>query len=858
MSDTSLNTPPGETKPLAEPPQPGAGTSRLLWSSARAWSGKGAFALLDQGLISGSNFLIAVLLARRLSPQRYGAFALAFEAFLFLAVVYGALVLEPLSVFGSSVYSGQLRVYLGRLVRLHAAVAATLLTSILAGAWVYHLVRPASELPAALAGVAVAGPCVLLFWLTRRIFYVKLDPRQAAKGAAVYCATLVSGLIAVRHFGLLSPFSAFLVMAAGAAVTAPIMLALPKPAFKSSDEEPTTLQVIRRHWDYGRWSLSSAVTIWLSAAIFYPLLASSRGLAYAGELKALMNFSSPVGQAFAAFSLLSLPYAARIHHEAPNTAKFWLVWKLTALYGGGTLLYWIFVIAFREPIVAHLYAGKYLALTGLLPWVALGSVLRISATAQAITLRAMHAPSRVFAAYGTASVVALAAGIPLTRFMGLRGAIMTLVLSSAVALIVASAMVRRRSDVPMGSQSTSLEENRTMSVRRLRIAWLAPSLERGWRWQLLLAEFTRLCPGTVIFTGRWPGFTPGFEDAFKIHRVPGFRTIKFDDLKRNGSQGFIWVSPVLLWDLLTFRPDIILTNGFHLGTSYAVVVKTILRSRLILLWQGISSETGGEPGTARLCFRRFLARSFDLSVCNSKPGVEYLKSQVGMPAEKVMHFFGEVASRESFGDRTVRREPLSRVRRPVFLFAGSLKHGKGVNALFRACAYLVGAGVNRFTVQIVGAGPQEAELRRLAEALAIADHVIWEGYVPYHNLPSYYERCDVCVLPSLEDTWGVVAVEAMAFGKPILCSRLAGASEIINPGVNGNLFDPRRPEELASHMKQLIHDPDLIVQWGKASSEFMARHTPRNTARELFEIVCGTLHRKAPVQQARPLEHMYL
>src|SRR5690348_9270670 len=105
-----LNAPLNETlvqEPLSLP----ATRRRVLWAGARAWSPKGALALLDQGLISGANFIVGILLARNLAPHEYGAYALAFQVFLFLSVGYSAMVLEPLSVFGSSVYRDTNREY---------------------------------------------------------------------------------------------------------------------------------------------------------------------------------------------------------------------------------------------------------------------------------------------------------------------------------------------------------------------------------------------------------------------------------------------------------------------------------------------------------------------------------------------------------------------------------------------------------------------------------------------------------------------------------------------------------------------------------------------------------------------------
>lgn len=451
MADISVDNPPNDVAVKGAAAEPASISRRKgLLSVARAWSSKGALALLDQGLISSSNFIVGILLARTLAPDEYGAYALAFEVFLFLTIVYSALVLEPLSVFGPSVYRESNREYLGTLIRIHIVVAAAIFVGLGVCAWALEGFSPHGALATALVGVAIAAPCVLLFRLARRGFYVKLSPRQAAMGALIYGSVVLSGLLVLYHYGLLSPFMAFLLMAAGAAITAPVMLVRLGTPVHFRLVKSKMVEVIRRHWGYGRWALGSAVAIWFSAAIYYPLLGSLHGLAEAGALKALMNFSSPVSQAFAAMSLLSLPYAARIHHQNKQGKRHHLAGKLAIIYGGGTSLYWLIIVLFRQPIVHYLYAGKYLGVTNLIPWVALGSVFRISATSQAVILRGMQSPWLVFMAYVASCTVALVIGIPCTLAFGLRGSVFTLVVSSAVALVVASILVYRRS--PLAKQ----------------------------------------------------------------------------------------------------------------------------------------------------------------------------------------------------------------------------------------------------------------------------------------------------------------------------------------------------------------------------------------------------------------------
>src|SRR6516162_583127 len=84
------------------PPQAAQAAGRM--GKVARWTTKGGLAILDQGLISGSNFLISVLLGRWLMPAQYGAFALAFTIFILLSYAYHAFLAEPQGVFCGSTY----------------------------------------------------------------------------------------------------------------------------------------------------------------------------------------------------------------------------------------------------------------------------------------------------------------------------------------------------------------------------------------------------------------------------------------------------------------------------------------------------------------------------------------------------------------------------------------------------------------------------------------------------------------------------------------------------------------------------------------------------------------------------------
>src|SRR5580698_9365038 len=176
------------------------------------WAMKGGLAILDQGVFTGSNFVISILLARWLSPEQYGSYAVVFAIFLFILTVHQALMLEPMSVFGGSVYRNCLRGYLKALLMVHLGMSLVIVLLLGISAAVAFKLHPASSLPSALVGVAFAAPMILLLWLVKRTFYLKLSPAPSAGAAVLYCVLVMSGLTMIYKHGLLSVFSALVLM----------------------------------------------------------------------------------------------------------------------------------------------------------------------------------------------------------------------------------------------------------------------------------------------------------------------------------------------------------------------------------------------------------------------------------------------------------------------------------------------------------------------------------------------------------------------------------------------------------------------------------------------------------------------
>jgi O-antigen/teichoic acid export membrane protein len=408
------------------------------------WAAKGGFALVDQGLISGSNFVISILLARWLVPEQYGAYAVAFGIFVLLTVLYQSLLLEPMAVFGGSAYRENLREYLRVLLRAHVALSVVLCAALGISTGVVWSTHQSNAMAGALAGVTIATPIVLLFWLARRTFYLELSPGHSAMGALSYCGFAVGGMCLAFRRGVLSPFLAFLAIALAALVTSILLLRYLTANLKPKTASLRLRDICRRHWVYGRWALLANIASWAPAYLFYPLLSTFAGLAQSGELKALMNFVAPLQQSQAALGMLFLPYAARMQGQDGGKYARKLNRKIIFITLAGASAYWVFILWFKGPIFHLLYSGRYMEVVSQLPFVALGSVLWAAAFGPTVVLRAMESPRLVFLAYITATVLSLAIGVPMTRAFGLWGAILGVNISDGISLILMAVLLRHR------------------------------------------------------------------------------------------------------------------------------------------------------------------------------------------------------------------------------------------------------------------------------------------------------------------------------------------------------------------------------------------------------------------------------
>jgi len=153
------------------------------------------------------------------------------------------------------------------------------------------------------------------------------------------------------------------------------------------------------------------------------------------------------------------------------------------------------------------------------------------------------------------------------------------------------------------------------------------------------------------------------------------------------------------------------------------------------------------------------------------------------------------------------RQKYAREGESIILYVGRLVYEKGPHLIMEAAQRLRRDDLKFI---MVGEGPMRTFLRDLAAKLGVNDRVSLLGHVPDSLLSSLYKNAAVAVFPSLYEPFGIVALEAMGYGTPVLASDTGGLGEIVRSGYNGMKFTCGSPDSLATTLGSMVGDGELL------------------------------------------------
>jgi glycosyltransferase involved in cell wall biosynthesis len=175
---------------------------------------------------------------------------------------------------------------------------------------------------------------------------------------------------------------------------------------------------------------------------------------------------------------------------------------------------------------------------------------------------------------------------------------------------------------------------------------------------------------------------------------------------------------------------------------------------------------------------------------------------------------------------------------------------KGVHVLLDALALL--PEEPPIQLEVLGDGPEREALEHRARSLGVAERVHFHGFVPREELERQLAECDALVLPAVVDAkgdvegLGVVLLEAMSFGKPVIASAAGGIPDIVRPSENGLLVPPGDAKSLAAAVECLARDPALVRSLGAAARRDVAANFSWNSILGRLEAVYQRVTDRTP------------
>ena len=169
------------------------------------------------------------------------------------------------------------------------------------------------------------------------------------------------------------------------------------------------------------------------------------------------------------------------------------------------------------------------------------------------------------------------------------------------------------------------------------------------------------------------------------------------------------------------------------------------------------------------------------------------------------------------------------------LFVGRLEPRNALADLIRAGG-LLAAGGRDFVIQVAGDGPTRGVNERLARRVGIADRIEWLGMI-HDDLPRRYREATVFAAPCTLASFGVILVEALASGTPVVCADNVGFRQIIRDGAPGSFTPMRDPDRLAAAIGAVLDDPALRADWSRRGRQVAEeRYDWRGVARTVVDL----------------------
>jgi glycogen synthase len=260
------------------------------------------------------------------------------------------------------------------------------------------------------------------------------------------------------------------------------------------------------------------------------------------------------------------------------------------------------------------------------------------------------------------------------------------------------------------------------------------------------------------------------------------------------------------------------TGNPHVVTMHSLALTSAEAEKPSRLKRIVERGERGESSFFSKVIENSIVNRADLLIMNSQYMKRSLLRTYGFPESKIKVIYPGVSIEHQFkitlDEERLLRSRLNVEHNLIILFVGRLVLRKGLHFLLQAFRILR-ERITNVSLVVVGDGPERQRYFNQVESMGLGKDVVFTGFVDKTTLGKIYSLSDVVAIPSLNEPFGIVVLEAMSFGKPVVGSNSGAIPEILQDNLNGRLIDPKNALRFAEAMELYLRDTDLSEKIGR-------------------------------------------
>lgn len=274
-----------------------------------------------------------------------------------------------------------------------------------------------------------------------------------------------------------------------------------------------------------------------------------------------------------------------------------------------------------------------------------------------------------------------------------------------------------------------------------------------------------------------------------------------------------------------YKVDVIHCYGF-IGSVIGYVISKLISRPFISTEQGLTEANNSGVRMATKFFRGMVYRRASLCIASSKAVAE--------------EFYGLGVGKVKIIPNGVDLNIFSNKRKDssnkcTLLTVGRLEKVKGHSHLINAFSEII-KEIPRARLVVIGDGSERKNLERQAMGLGLSDYIEFKGEVEHDQLPPFFNQADVFIMPSLSEGFGIVAIEAMASGLPVIASRVGSLVDIIEHKVTGFTIEPKNSRAIREYVINILKDKDLHRRISDNASRYARKYSWDTIAQKMTVI----------------------